>query len=242
MPSFWDEPELRCPRFTPLVDILAPRRSAPGEIIYQYGGLQGVIVNRILSYHHTIFFSAVDAAANRGNLSLFDVDRITLKYEDNETDIKYGRWWDRNFFESFTPEHGGAKATPEIVQIGQEFPILEIDELSITNVGRLKLGHTEVYVQRTIIDTSSVKSIVTGIVRREEFKVSDYVCISLRPRISIKGSLKPEEILSKVELGVNIKIYYDVKKPPIALISIVAESQPLQRRGDVLFSATLLVW
>lgn len=242
-PSFWDLPEVSiAPPGPALVDLLTEKHYAPGQLIIEYGGIQGALVNRILSYHHRYYFRALDDAYNQGRLTQSDIDRISLSYVWGEYESTHGRWWERSFFESFVPERGGAPSTSEVVYVGKERPIFEFGDLTVTNLGKVNLWHTSLYVQRALVDTSSVRSIVTGIVRRDEFKISNYVKFSVRPRIGIKASVNPEEILSKVELDANINVYYSPKKPPIVTIAIVAEYEPFKERGDVKFNATILIW
>jgi hypothetical protein len=241
-PIFWEEDALlRVPEPTPLVDLLSDRPYATGERVFEYGGLQGAIINRILSYHHRYYFAALDAAFNHGYMSLGDVDRISMEYMWGQYDAKYGRWWDRNFFESMVPERGGAER-PEVCYIGREEPIFEIGEIAFTNTGKLNLGGTEVYINKAIVDTGSVKSVVSGIVRREKFKISNYVNVCFKPRINIRTSLKPENVLSSIELAVDVDIYYNPARPPIFHISIVGNVEPFKDCATLKLNLFALVW
>ena len=242
-PTFWDLPEFRvAPKGPPLVDLVTEKHYAPGQLVIEYGGIQGAIINRILSYHHRYYFAAVDDAFNHGYLTQSDVDQIGLNYMWGEYESTHGRWWERSIFESMVPEKGGAPSTPEVVFVGEEHPVFEWGDLTITNLGKVNFWQTSLYVQRAVVDTSSFKSVVTGIVRRDEFKLSNYVKFTVRPRIGIKASLKPEDILSKLELDANINVYYNPQKPPIVAISVAAEYEPFKDRADIKFNAVILIW
>lgn len=241
-PSMWDEGLLQTPPHTPLAELFSDKPYAPGQRIIEYEGLQGAIVSRVLSYHHRYYFAAVNEGLVHGYLSLGDVDRISYAYTCGEHDAKYGRWWDRNFFESMVPEKGGAPE-PEVCHIGRELTIFEIGGVALTNKGKLNFGKTEFYIQKAEIDTGSVKSVVTGIVRRERFKISNYLDVSFRPRVNIRASLRPEDILSSLELDMNINVFYNPKKPPIAQASISAEFEPFNNeRASLKVGIAVLIW
>lgn len=229
-----------------------PRHFAPGEIVYEYGGLQGVLLNRVASYQHRFFGRSLDAAFNGSSMSLADRSRIEEAFWSSEVDAKWGRWWERSWRESLVPEQGGA-GPPLIIPVGVERTMFEFAGFEITNTGKIRLGDTDIYLHRTVVEDREVRSVISGIVHHREFRLADVLEVSVRPKVNIRGSIKPREVISSVALDFNAKLstpgstcpfcaFHTHAGRPLLVLSASCEYEPATNVGSAHFQLVILIW
>ncbi len=129
------------------VNEVAPEEECPGSLIHTYRGLEAVAVRRILGYYAHVF--QVDTAKRWAgtNDSPFDMDQRIRDMVDAQSDLGTGgRWWERTWRQSLTPQLGGAPSTPRVQVTGEEIELFHLGELSITNEGRVKVGRLSLYL------------------------------------------------------------------------------------------------
>ncbi|MGE0710337.1 MAG: hypothetical protein AB7N76_26385 [Planctomycetota bacterium] len=133
---------------------LSPR--IPGQLGVRYRGLQGFVVKRLTSRYRKLFTSQI------GRLAPYLTDaELRARYQemgDAIADMEAGgRWWERAWYYSLSPEAGGAPP-PTIEEVGERVEVLRLGPLTVTNDLRarlhlLELGVGSGCVVRDIKDT-----------------------------------------------------------------------------------------
>lgn len=228
-----------------LLTQLAPRRFAPGEIRLRYDGLEGVLVSRVISYHRRYWSRSLNDRYNRGYLSLFDFERLQYERSCAEGDAQLvGRWWERSWMESLPEEKGGAGPT-QTITMGRELNVLQFDEISITNTGQIRFGNLFFSIYKASIDPKmpqSANSMASGLIRQKPVSISEYIDLNIKPRVTIKASMNPEDILSNVSCEFRFRFYSHYSKNPWGSLTIDADSSPMKGIASVRVYFELLCW
>jgi hypothetical protein len=120
-------------------------RLPPGSLVMRYEGIEGVVVRKATSRLKSLWN---DSIRDRYEADLIDYD----EYGDELTDMGNacadfdagGRWWDRSWLDSLTPERGGAPERPVVCQIGERLEVFRLGPLSVTNDLRARIDHLTV--------------------------------------------------------------------------------------------------
>lgn len=228
-----------------LLNELSIRPPAPGEIRLRYDGIEGVIVSRILSYHRRYWTDSLNSRYNRGYLSLFDFEQLQYERSCAEGDAQLvGRWWERQWHESLPEEKGGAGQT-RIVNIGRELNVFEFNEIALTNTGQIRLGNLFLYIYKASIDPKmpqSANSVASGLIRQNPISITDYINITIKPRVTIKASMQPEDIVSNVSCEFRFRFYSRYSKNPWGCLTVDADSSPMKGIASVRVYFELLCW
>lgn len=226
-----------------LLSEICPKEPAPGEIRIKYDGLQRVVVSRILSYCNRLWSNSIDDRFYKGNESFLDHQKSMSDRCDMEAAFQQGRWWERSWRQSLPEEKGGA-GQPKTVTIGRELTVFELGELRVTNTGQIKLGAFFFYIRSAEVDpkTQTINSVGSALSQNKEVKINQCVDFTIKPRITIKGSLVPEEIVSNASVELKFRFYSKYRKDPIAALTVNTESQPFQGVGSVQVYLELFCW
>lgn len=226
-----------------LLSEICQKEPAPGELRIKYDGVQKVIVSRILSYCNRLWTNSLDDRFYKGDESYLDYQKSMSDKCETESAFQQGCWWERSWRQSLPEEKGGA-GQPKTVTIGKELTVFELGELHVTNTGQIKLGAFFFYIKSAEVDpkTQTVNSVGSALAQNKEVKINQYVDFTIRPRITIKGSMIPQEIISNASVECKFKFYSERRKDPIAALTINVESQPLQGIGSVQVYFELFCW
>jgi len=226
-----------------LLTEVCPRSPAPGELLTHYDGAQKAVISRVLSYYNRFWSNHISDAFYKGSISFSDYQQLIDARNDLECNAQQGYWWTRSWDQSLPEEKGGA-GQPKTITIGRELAVFEIGELRLTNTGQIKLGSFFFYIRNADIDpkTQTFNSVGSSLVKSKEVKITDFVDVSVKPRVSIKGTTNPEEILSNVSVEVRFRFFTTHRKDPIAALTIEAETEPVQGIASVKVAFELFCW
>lgn len=226
-----------------LMSEMCPKDYAPGELRTRYDGIEKVVVNRLLSYYNRFWNNYLNDRFYKGSESYLDYEKSLDERSDTEAYFQQDYWWTRSWRQSLTEEKGGA-GPQKTITIGKELAVFEFGELRLTNTGQIKLGAFFFYIKSAEVDTKTqtVNSVGSALTQNREVKVAPWVDFTIKPRVTIKGSLVPEEILSDVSLEVKFRFYTEHRKDPIASLTINADSQPFQGIGSIQVYFELFCW
>jgi hypothetical protein len=177
-------------------------------------------------------------------MNVCEWDRWLTHYYDGRCDLAYGRWWDRSLFDSRPPEQGGV--IYEINRVGKEEYILNWSQFHLTNTGKLHIAQWGFGVERLQLPPpTTVATTPSSVARQRDPPLSiraaipawllttEYYRVSTIQNVTLRGSLTPEKILAKVEVGVDIKFYSKYSKDPWAELVIKARTDPFGGTYDV---------
>jgi len=109
----------------------------------EYRGLESVIVNRGISYASKYFQATQDNVWIYGQQNLAEFQDWQRNQLDLSHDFQYGAWWNRSWRESLVT----APKKP-ISVIGQEIEMVNWEEVSVSNTGKVKLGDLQFYLDK----------------------------------------------------------------------------------------------
>lgn len=136
---------LDLPSFTDLrpntsyLDQVSMAERIPGSLVIKYRGLQGVVVRYLSRRLKAEWGHSIRASVRTSLTADLDMREARRLRGQASRDHKRGRWWDRRWYHSLTPENGGAPAERQVHAIGSEVTILELGPLTITNEFRGRL-------------------------------------------------------------------------------------------------------
>lgn len=129
-----------------LVNEIAPEADSPGSLSYTYEGLYSIVVRRAVGYYRRLFSDQLKARWDESNDSIFTIQNRLELMGAAEADLQSGgRWWERTWRQSLTPQSGGAPPH-RVLQIGKELEIFRLGEVALTNEGKLKVGNLSLYL------------------------------------------------------------------------------------------------
>jgi hypothetical protein len=117
---------------------LRPR--IPGSSRIRYRGFESVVVRYLKRRLQREWSRSLSRYGDLHNLSLTERQRLGRRRADAFRDLREGRWWERRWFHSLTPELGGAPLRPWVHQIGRRLVILDWGEFTLTNEFRGRLN------------------------------------------------------------------------------------------------------
>jgi hypothetical protein len=122
---------------------MAPR--IPGTLRIRYRGLQGVVVRYCTGRLGSLWRDSIDQSAG-GGLWRDEAEARRLGRRERANALtdhaNGGRWWERRWFHSLSPEQGGAPAKTQVHTVGSRIEIVRLGPLSINNEfkGRWRSG------------------------------------------------------------------------------------------------------
>jgi hypothetical protein len=131
-------PTYRCvPRDARRGDFLqevALTRLPVGSLIVSYEGIEGYIVKKVQSRLRNQWRTSLRDAYEEGAIS---TDRYISRLQHMGEvlgDFRAGgRWWERSWLDSLTPERGGAPARPYEHTIGERLDVIKLGPIAFTN-------------------------------------------------------------------------------------------------------------
>lgn len=121
-----------------IVDQLTMRELPIGSLRFDYRGFY-----RPLMHHAHRRFRKFWDKGNRERLEYMTTGEARALRQEQQNawvDMESGRWWERRWFESLTPEKGGAPAEPYVQVVGQDVE-LRFGPLTVSNTLKFKLDY-----------------------------------------------------------------------------------------------------
>ena len=129
------------PRFDEGEILLGLSSPDPGPVVYQYRGLQGVAVRRLLGLYRTLARDMLRDRWNRSSDTIFDLERRMGSLAAAEADWRAGgSFLERSWRQSLVPARGGPPLEPRVELHGSEVEVFRVGEAAYTTEGRLRLG------------------------------------------------------------------------------------------------------
>lgn len=232
----------------------APKEYAPGEIHLKYDGIEGVIVGKLLFYQRRLWSLSIDNAYNHGGISYQEYQARLQQRADLESDAQQERWWDRTWYQSLIPEQGGAAPTKTIV-IGKELAVFEFGEITLSNTGQIRFGDFFFSFYNLSSSTSTdprnasatttttAANVAYGLTHSEDVSITDLVQISIKPRVTIKGTLIPGDVISNISVETRFRFYTsNNKKVPWSQLTVSVDSAPMTGIASASINFELLCW
>lgn len=117
-------------------------RLPPGSLRMKYEGLEGIVVRKLNGRLKKIWRDSINDA---WEAEMLDVDAYKAAFNDMYERMgdfnAGGRWWERSWLDSLTPERGGAPAQPFVHTIGERLEVFKLGPLSFSNDLRAHLDH-----------------------------------------------------------------------------------------------------
>jgi hypothetical protein len=226
-----------------------PRKEAPGEICLRYDGIPGVVVGKLLDLHRHLWNLSIDSAYYKGNISWFEYQERLSDQAFLVADTQQGKWWERSWNQSLITGQGGANS-PQIVTIGKELTVFEFGEITFTNTGQIRLGDFFFYlynisspsVDVRLSNNQQATDIAYGLTHSKDVSITDLVQLSIKPRVTIKGTLIPNDVISNASVELRFKFFMQNKKDPWSQLTIIADSQPMKGVVSASVNFELLCW
>ncbi|MCO5168361.1 MAG: hypothetical protein M9894_18640 [Planctomycetes bacterium] len=112
----------------------------PGSLIVRYDGLEGFVVRKVQARMRKLWRDSIRDAYDAEAIDWDRYDRAFEVMHESFADHRAGgRWWERSWLDSLTPERGGAPANPFVQTIGQEIQVARLGPLSLSNELRVSL-------------------------------------------------------------------------------------------------------
>lgn len=109
-------------------------RLPPGSLMVRYEGIEGLVVRKAYGRLKRLWRDSINDAFDA---EMLDDHGLHAAYDDMYERLSDfnagGRWWERSWLDSLTPERGGAPATPFVHQIGERIELFQLGPLSVTN-------------------------------------------------------------------------------------------------------------
>lgn len=122
------------PRGVDFVRQVSLTRLPPGSLIVEYEGIQGLVVRKLQSRMRKQWMDDLTEAYEEGLLDDGGYVAKLGEARDALADFRCGgRWWERSWLDSLTPERGGAPAQPYVHTFGERIEVLRFGDLSFTN-------------------------------------------------------------------------------------------------------------
>ncbi|MEZ6184921.1 MAG: hypothetical protein R3F62_07915 [Planctomycetota bacterium] len=143
--SLLDRVDLTLPRLSfendPYAEMraIAPTHVAPGSRVLDYHGFEGFLIRKLQSRYRSVWRSQLRTQFRDGSMSEFEMARRDARMNAAVADMEFGRWGDRSWLDAFTPEKGGAPATPYVHDIGEDLLVFEWGAFSLSNSFRARI-------------------------------------------------------------------------------------------------------
>lgn len=236
-----DFTEAAKPRQIKLEDYLTLSES---RYTLRYEGLQGVLISRGTGLFRKYEREYLSNRWNSSNMNICEWDRWMTNYMDDCVEFQYGRWWDRSFFDSLVPERGGVVYKDVIV--GKETAFLSWNNFHLMNTGRVRVAKWGFDVERVQLPSAGTVAVdPTSIVRQRDPPLSiraiipkgvlenEYFRVSTIQNITLRGTLTPENIIARIEVGVDVKFYSHYSTRPWAQLIVKCRASPFQDQYEL---------
>lgn len=105
-----------------------------GSLVVRYEGIEGYVVRKVQSRLRDMWRETLREAWKEG---MIDETRYARKLDEMREGLKDfregGRWWERSWLDSLTPERGGAPAEAFVHTVGDRLEVLSLGPLTFTN-------------------------------------------------------------------------------------------------------------
>lgn len=109
-------------------------RLPPGSLQVRYEGIEGYLVRKAQSRLKSLWRDSIKDAWEGGILDDQQYDARIDEMYDSLSDFRSGgRWWERSWLDSLTPERGGAPADPYVHRVGERLDVLRVGPVRFTN-------------------------------------------------------------------------------------------------------------
>jgi hypothetical protein len=109
-------------------------RLPPGSLVVRYEGIEGYLVRKTQSRMKSLWRESIKDAWEAGILDDQRYDSAIEHMYESLSDFRAGgRWWERSWLDSLTPERGGAPATPFVQKIGERIDVFSLGPVRFTN-------------------------------------------------------------------------------------------------------------
>lgn len=109
-------------------------RLPPGSLMVRYEGIEGYVVRKAQSRLKSLWRDSIKDAWEGGVLDDHRYEAELDEMYNTLGDFRAGgRWWERSWLDSLTPERGGAPAQPFIHYVGRRLDVLRVGPMRFTN-------------------------------------------------------------------------------------------------------------
>lgn len=113
---------------------VALTRLPPGSLVVRYEGIEGYLLRKAQSRLKSLWRESIKDAWEGGILDDQRYDAAIDEMYDSLADFRAGgRWWERSWLDSLTPERGGAPVQPFVHRIGERIDVLRLGPVHFTN-------------------------------------------------------------------------------------------------------------